>query len=280
MINLLNTKVKHKAFGMGTILEQSEKMITVQFVDKSRYFQYPEAFEAFLVAEDDGVRAEIQAEKKAVEEAAAEAKAVADAALEKARLEQMEQQAMLATPIKARAYVPVQRKSGQPQPYLVFQGATFSEEYYGQFIWAPKANKDGRKCHHWDRLMDVRAGDVLFHCADSYIQAISIAQGPCEDCLRPKYNDNKADLTQWELAGRKVSCSYIKLDRPLQHSAYRDKIIECCRNVKYAPFRKDGRGNTGYLFDLNIDLAVFFMKKIVESNPEIRTQEQFGWLLD
>ncbi|WP_431834884.1 transposase, partial [Gallibacterium anatis] len=26
--------------------------------------------------------------------------------------------------------------------------------------------------HHWDRLMDVREGDVIFHCADGFIQAI------------------------------------------------------------------------------------------------------------
>lgn len=66
------------------------------------------------------VSSEIQAERKVVEEAAAEAKAVADAAL-KARLEQMEQQAMLATPIKARAYVPVQRKSDNRNRILFFR---------------------------------------------------------------------------------------------------------------------------------------------------------------
>ena len=58
------------------------------------------------------------------------------------------------------------------------------------------------------------------------------------------------------------------LKTPLKHGAYKDKILEYC-NVKYAPFDKDGNGNMGYLFDLNQNLAAFFIQEIAKKNPEV-----------
>ncbi len=45
----------------------------------------------------------------------------------------------------SKTYVPVKRVVGQSMTYLVFQGDTYNEERTGQFIWAPKYTKDGRR---------------------------------------------------------------------------------------------------------------------------------------
>ena len=51
-MNLLNIKVKHTVFGVGTITEFDGRYITVQFTDKSSKFIYPDAFEKFIKVED------------------------------------------------------------------------------------------------------------------------------------------------------------------------------------------------------------------------------------
>lgn len=72
MVNLLSKKVKHKGtLGIGTIIEQDEKYITVQFISRISKFQYPIVFEQFLTLEDlndaSAVKAEI-AELKLIKE--------------------------------------------------------------------------------------------------------------------------------------------------------------------------------------------------------------------
>lgn len=150
----------------------------------------------------------------------------------------------------------------QPSIYLVFQKKTYDEESAGQFIWAPKFNKSGKTEYHWERLLCVREGDVIFHCSKGYIRAISKANGACQDSARP---DSHAE---WEQDGRRIDCSYHILKFPLEHGAYKKKIQEYC-NIKYAPFKKDGKGKQGYLFELNRDLALFFIQEVANKNPEI-----------
>ena len=172
MAELLNKKVKHFGkFGVGTVIEQDDTSITVEFPAKTCKFQYPAAFEKFLTAEDKDVADTISAELKAAkdaEEAAKAAEAAKKAAEEQAKLEALKAQAASSGKkvSTSKAYKPVQRVPGQALTYLVFQGDTYNEERTGQFIWAPKFTKDGRTMHHWDRLMDVREGDVIFHCSD------------------------------------------------------------------------------------------------------------------
>ena len=153
--------------------------------------------------------------------------------------------------------------------FLVFQGNTFDAEYKGGFIWAPKYNQVGRTCHHWDKLLDVRKGDMIIHCADGFVRAISIAKGACHDAESPR------ELTGeqlWAKDGRMVDCEYMKASNPIRHSDYKETILKYC-NVKYAPFDKDGNGNMGYLFDLNNELAKFFVEKTVEENGYLLEQK-------
>lgn len=124
--------------------------------------------------------------------------------------------------------------------------------------------------------MDVKEGDVIFHCADGYIRAISRAKGPCEDSARPE--KTTGDFSAWEKDGRKVNCEYHQLKKPLKHSAYKKTIQQYC-NVKYAPFDKDGNGNMGYLFDLNEELASIFIKEIAKNNPDIIDLDFLRFLL-
>lgn len=282
MAELLNKKVKHFGkFGVGTVIEQDDTSITVEFPAKTCKFKYPAAFEKFLTAEDKDVADTISTELKAAkdaEEAAKAAEAAKKAAEEQAKLEALKEQAASSGKkvSTSKAYKPAQRVPGQALTYLVFQGDTYNEERTGQFIWAPKFTKDGRTMHHWDRLMDVREGDVIFHCSDGYIQAISRAKASFEDSARPDLVTG--DWTNWEKDGRRVDCDYHVLKTPLKHGAYKEKILEYC-NVKYAPFDKDGNGNMGYFYDLNQSLAAFFIQEIAKKNPDVLNLDFLKFLL-
>lgn len=282
MVSLINKRIKHTGtLGVGTVTEQDDKYITVEFASKTCKFAYPTAFEKFFVALDstdaEAINKELE-EAKAAVEAARAAEAAKRAAEEQTKLELLRAQAA-ASGKKAsveKAYIPVKRVAGQAMTYLVFQGDTYNEERTGQFIWAPKFTKDGRTMHHWDRLLDVREGDIIFHCSDGYIQAISKVKTACEDSARPDHTTG--DWTNWEKDGRRVDCDYHVLKYPLKHGAHKEKILEYC-NVKYAPFDKDGNGNMGYLYDLNQSLAAYFIQEIVKKNPEVADLDFLKFIL-
>lgn len=55
-MNLLNIKVKHTVFGVGTVTETGDTYVTVQFAAKRSKFVYPDAFEKFIKAEDSVIQ--------------------------------------------------------------------------------------------------------------------------------------------------------------------------------------------------------------------------------
>ena len=52
-MDILNQQVSHKKFGVGTVVEQTEDAIFVKFANVDKQFQYPSAFQKFLVLKDE-----------------------------------------------------------------------------------------------------------------------------------------------------------------------------------------------------------------------------------
>ncbi len=92
-MDLVNNKVKSKALGIGTVIEQDDSHIIVQFAAKKSTFQYPEAFRKFLTVEDDEIQQTLLAEITAADALIAEAKIKAEEtrkAAEQAKLEELD----------------------------------------------------------------------------------------------------------------------------------------------------------------------------------------------
>lgn len=71
-MDIVNIKVKHKFFGVGTIIDFDGKCFVVQFENKKSVFIYPDAFENFIAAEEPSIQKaileEIVAAKQSSEE--------------------------------------------------------------------------------------------------------------------------------------------------------------------------------------------------------------------
>ena len=277
-MNLVGERVHHRVYGSGDIIGQTSTMLTVRFPAKEAKFQYPnpDTFTKFLKAENPDVQAAIldeirqEAELAAKKRAEEEARKKAEEERRAAEQREADERARAALANKPRAagekkYVKQERVPGKRMTFFVFQGSTFDRESRGGYIWAPVSNSAGLSFHHWDRLQDVRAGDIIFHGCDGFVQAISTARGECYDCHQP---EELRSEDMWEPEGRRVDCEYIPIKNPIKTALVRDDILRLC-NVKYAPFDRDGNGNMGYLYELNRELARIFIKETVKRNPLI-----------
>ena len=66
---LESLKVRHKSFGVGTVVSTSGKYFTVKFDTAQKIFVYPDIFEKFLTLEDGSVSDEIIADLKSSNDA-------------------------------------------------------------------------------------------------------------------------------------------------------------------------------------------------------------------
>lgn len=280
-MELIGLKVKHTVFGVGEIKACGGNCITVEFPAKTSKFIYPDAFEKFIKAEDAEVQSAIIKEINDTK-AAAEQKRLAEEAARKAAEEHKaaEDAARRAEIVKKTAYKPkpverAQREDGHRLTFFVFQGNTFERECNGGYLWAPITDKSGSRPHHWERMLDVRKGDIILHGCNAHVYAISVARGPCYDSQMPP---ELAVEDMWDREGRRIDCDYIKIENPIKTSHYADDIIRLSK-VKYSPFDKDGNGNTGYLYEINRELARIFVKASVDRNQYLGAVDYIDELL-
>lgn len=159
--------------------------------------------------------------------------------------------------------------------FFVFQNKSFHLEFNGGYLWAPKQSSNGRTPSHWLNMKNVKKGDIIINGYNKNITAISIALSDCYDSIKPY---ELKSTGHWDESGMKVDCRYFLLSTPL---AYKDllPIILELQPKKYAPFNKLGKGNTGYLFDINEELCSYFLSKLNQYDKPIIDQLKIKPLL-
>ena len=56
MVELSGVNIKHKSFGVGKVIEQTDTYLKIEFSVGIKQFQFPEAFEKFLQCEDSNTQ--------------------------------------------------------------------------------------------------------------------------------------------------------------------------------------------------------------------------------
>ena len=85
--------------------------------------------------------------------------------------------------------------------FIVNQNRTQKEEISGGYLWAPK-DKKGRKQRHWDTMLKIEKGDIIFSNKGGYLSYYGIARGACYDF------DSRLPSEDWDSDGRKEPDDY------------------------------------------------------------------------
>lgn len=155
--------------------------------------------------------------------------------------------------------------------FFVFQNKTYKQESEGGFLWAPKENKKGQKFGHWSLMAEINKNDIIIHCANKQIKAISVAKADV-------YEDNKPSTfeTDWEEKGWKVNCEYLIIPNPIDMTDHRDKLFTLQPDEK-APLDKNHNGNQGYLFKANSKMLEYILSETMLINDS-KTQRKLSKL--
>jgi 5-methylcytosine-specific restriction enzyme B len=142
-----------------------------------------------------------------------------------------------------------------PSVWWVNQGATYTKERDGGFLWAPMLNKAGRPQYHWDTMDEVRQGDVVVHYSNGSLRAVSHVTAAARSAPNP------LDDQSWDSAGRLVESRYEELNEPVALAA----IDEGARIRQGSPFTVVGSVQQVYLVRLHNE----FVYELAQRFPEL-----------
>lgn len=146
--------------------------------------------------------------------------------------------------------------------FIVMQGETYQEERNAGVLWTPQIDKSGMVPHSWNRMQELKKGDIVFHYVKGYVVAISRVRKDCSKGSKPKSADEQSQENEDAYIAR---AEYRELENPLS-------VKECFHEiqpllpVKYAAFQEDASGNSGYLYPCNEELAMKFLELISSLN--------------
>ena len=169
------------------------------------------------------------------------------------------------------------------QIFFVAQGGkgnpeVYNVERFGQFLWAPKTNENGRTFHHWTNIMHVKKGDLILHYASGEFRAVSQAVTNCFDSEMPK-----ALPGYWENVGRMVRCCPYVEFYPMARDIFRSIINEYkykvpdgyyerygrYNNEFHSAFTRNNTVNQGYLFHLQKEIFDAVIKQACRNQSEL-----------
>ena len=93
--------------------------------------------------------------------------------------------------------------------WWVSQNKTFTEEFRGGYLWAPKKDPRGRTPYHWANMEFVRPGDIILSFVKQKISAIGVATSRAYDFSKPIEFNKGGD---WEEDGLRVDVRYERLE--------------------------------------------------------------------
>lgn len=268
-MDIIGKEVIHNTFRHGVIKSLNQDQITVAFKRGDKVFLYPAIFEKLMVAVDENINDFIQQDVAAFQAARDETDQAALAKRQEANELEM-QKAMLKKVVKRASPRQAGSKKMLREPdkralFFVFQDRKFDREHAGGYVWAPDSSPTGKHVGA-NPIFDVRDGDVIFHGHDAQIWALSVASTSAFPAMHPD------DLFPGEIQntkGHKVNCVYTLIQNPVKTEDFRDEIIPYSNEI-YAPFDRNGDGNTAYFYYLNRNLAMIFLQGLLEENPDLK----------
>lgn len=146
--------------------------------------------------------------------------------------------------------------------YIVLQNESFDEQYKSSYLQCPQKDSLGNIPHYYSRMINLKAGDYIFHYANGSILAIGRVK-------------SSTYVTQDESQKNHVFRTLVDYDIlscPLHIRSHWEEISNLIP-IEYSPFQKGGRDNNGYLYPCDDYLATLLLRKIGIKNERENLNE-------
>lgn len=126
------------------------------------------------------------------------------------------------------------------------------------FIWSPVKNADESFNMAYQRMTEVKPGDIIFSYAKGQMQAIGVAKTSAYKSPKPHQSVGE----YWSTDGWKIDVDFSALENKIKLKPFIEEFKHLLP-VKYAPMNQMGNGNQGcYLSRISLELAAYLLNKL------------------
>jgi putative restriction endonuclease len=151
---------------------------------------------------------------------------------------------------------------------------SFRQEFDGEYLWSPKANRNGSANESYNNMTRVEPGDTVFSFAGGELRAAGVILAHVREAPRPSGFSAPDDSAGGEI-GWQIPVRLQLLDHPLrvkQHAAELATVLP----EKYSPIRASGDSNPGvYLAQVPPAMATLLLRLL--AGQVERIQGDIGW---
>lgn len=142
------------------------------------------------------------------------------------------------------------------QYFWVNQGTSYEQEREHGIVWAPERDKSGKRLTHWEMLLKIRPGDVVFCYHAQQVKSVAVAlDGGHRVETRP------ISYEQWEQAsGYQAELAYEDLTTPLSKQRLQDAGF-FANGLGEELMQADGRLKLIYMHQLTEREGLFLLEK-------------------
>jgi len=153
--------------------------------------------------------------------------------------------------------------------WWVNQKQTYSHEFEGGYLWAPKFDKAGATPVHWQNMTLLQPGDIVFSYVNGVIRSVGIIVGHPEDSPQPDFGRSSS---RWEREGYSAPVEYheLKEDNRISPKHHLETILPLLPR-KHSPIQDNGNGNQGYLYSVPSEMAAVLLELIGDEAIDIVT---------
>src|SRR5947208_1640051 len=136
--------------------------------------------------------------------------------------------------------------------WWVNQNQTYRQERDGGYMWSPKQSANGARNHHYDNMLRVAPGDLVFSFRNRAIPTIGLVRSFAYSASKPE--EFGAAGRNWDQDGWRVDLEYHDLASPIRPVDHMERIRPTLPRER-APLYENGDGKQAYLFHVPDEMA-------------------------
>ncbi len=141
--------------------------------------------------------------------------------------------------------------------WWVNQNQTWRHEIYGEYLWAPKLDANGRHTHFYDNMTRLLPGDIVLSHFNGALRYAGVVDESATTSRKPDFGFSGG---YWSDEGWSVAMRFVEFAEPVKPQDHLGLYNQVAPE-RYGPMNSQGRVNQQYLFELPAVLGAQYLSR-------------------
>jgi len=155
--------------------------------------------------------------------------------------------------------------------WWVNQNQTWRHEIYGEYLWAPKVDANGRHTHFYDNMTRLLPGDIVLSHFNGALHYAGVVDESATTSRKPDFGFSGG---YWSDEGWSVAMRFVEFAVPVKPQDDLDLYNQVAPE-RYGPMNSQGRVNQQYLFEIPVVLGAKYLSRAGLSEEAVKAAVRY-----